>query len=798
MKDSIFSGVSKWLLPIFFSVSLICPPAFALKKKSSEIKKVLAEKTETVGYPSKPTKKTKKLKKEKRSPAKNYHTELKKFQETTINAAVQCESRGDIIGGISVLVQYIENYPKHYGIIVYMGWLNYLLKRYDDALGWFDEAIKINSKNPLGFQRKMIVYLAKNDSQGALREGKIALSLDPSNPIVASIIRDLLLDKKNPSEALTYFMACPTDTNCRLGMGLCYFELRQFDNARPLLMESQSIFPEDEKLKKALKYINWEELKYLKREVVSSKTDPQTLQGKKKRLADLYEIVGVCNEKSNFIRGLFPQNPNGNETLQMARLLNLAGYHEEAAKNFEKSAAQPQNSWDVRLDAVDNYIAARDFSNAEGLLTVMSKESPGYDLDKRFGLVFMATDRVKKARDIFIQAERHFEALAARSPNPVEFHLQAIDACLDGKLHRLARTILAKIQRGKANYEIDSRFARFYFDSGQFGKAIEIYSKYTEKTEMQISRGKAYIKLHYPMKAKEIFQTILVKSPQNREAIEALANLEPNRPWEIHIGGSGVNYGSYQDSKRTWVTSVGYNHRQADKAMSTVSYMNNRIETMTLTGATLRENLLGLKFYYRFDPRWATQIHGTIIDSNNWHVGRGNVFGGGIFFYPMSRWNLGIEANGSNFKNAKSTQIDPWVSFKVCENLKLVLRGCFITVSGPVFSFADHNAFNSAKTSLVFTPNTRFKLDLSTWEGARRLEFDSENLFSFNDPDLYRSAGMVEATYRFGESLRVVGKYHLTSMMSEWQTILNKTRGYQVISPYYTLRFISFGCDAIF
>jgi len=697
-----------------------------------------------------------------------------------------------------LLVRHLKLYPNDYEATLYMGWLFYLEKNYAEAEAWYDLAIEISPQQVDGYQGKMSVLLGKKDLAGALKVGYKILSLEPSNCYAASQIGGIFFERNRYQEAMYYYGLCPSNPECKLGLGLCHFFKRDYSRARPLLYESIKDFPNHQKLKEAVFFLQKLEVSQLKSEIANAIRKPDEAQEKKNRLAEVFEMMNQCEESAEFLVALLPKNPSFQQIVRVAYLLKIAGFGKDAGKYYEWGAAFSPNPRETKLAAVDAYIEAKEFAAAESILNSLAKEKPGFDLDRRFALIFMQTEGSRKGQEIFRRAARYYERMGAASKEPRKLFLEAADLYLDGRLYLDAKFLLEQMTKIHSDFETDRRWARYYFEEKSFGRVIEICDRYPDSREMQLLKGLALANSNLRKQARDTLKTYLADNPSNKEARQAFSKIKRQRPWNLGLFFATLEYGQYRDAEHFWHGHFSHNFRDRNQAVLTLAYSRTRSVRATPGKFHFQENMSGMRMYYKLHPRWALQVHWMGFDQNDPTIGDGGSGGAAVYWYPYESWAFGLEGDNSNFGAGKATQLNPWVLYKVDPHLQIKFKGCFIHTAGSGFRPSQPDDFISGQTTLSILPNERTLIELSAWCGDRILEVDSDNLFVYNLLDKHRNSASVSTAYSLYPYLKLFGKYSLTTAKSESISKTNEATGVEILSPHYTLRYSSFGIMCLF
>ena len=104
--------------------------------------------------------------------------------------------------------------------------------------------------------------------------------------------------------------------------------------------------------------------------------------------------------------------------------------------------------------------AAKKYDISKYLLDKLAMEKPGFDIDKRYGAMYIARGKIAEGQRIFRRGGQYYEKAAPTSAYPRGFYLKAVDEYLDGKLYREAQELLLKICQQYPDYDTDLRFAR--------------------------------------------------------------------------------------------------------------------------------------------------------------------------------------------------------------------------------------------------------------------------------------------------------------------------------------------------
>ncbi|MBI3039672.1 hypothetical protein HYY75_11625, partial [bacterium] len=580
--------------------------------------------------------------------------EAMKSEESAFYIVGLYEYIGDFSMARKVISEYFALYPGSLRAILTMGWEYYLEKKYSESLQWYHQAIDKFPQSLEGFHGKMLVLTAEGKTTEAKSVGNYILYRDPQN--ITAILRmgNMAYAGKQYNVALQYYSLMPTNIDCKLGIGLCYYKLGKFDSARPLLLEAYKIYPLNPNLIEALGALNEAEIKNLENELgTKPPSDRMLLREKQNRLIFLYELNGHFLKAANMLISQMPKKGmNFEQILRVSSLLSLGGKFNEAGQDYELAATISPNPRLTKLAAVDSYIAARSYDRAEIVLNQLRGQKSGTDLDVRYATLFSLTKQYKKARNIYNSLGLNYEATAKTSPYPQSQKLAAVDAYLNGRSYQRAVILLNQLsQEGLKGYELDRRLARLHFEQKSYSKAIAIYSKYPNDLGMQISKGWALVAIDHLVDAEKAFKLALLKYPKSMEAKGGYQFTHGYRPWDIFAIVTNINYGGYQDSRRIVTENLKYAHR---KVAATFSHSRTDVVSLTPGNVDYNEDLYGLKLYYQVDPKNGIQAHFMTFQNDDVKTDESDIVGLAYFYYPTERWVLGLEHDVSAYRTAKA------------------------------------------------------------------------------------------------------------------------------------------------
>lgn len=708
------------------------------------------------------------------------------------------EQVGDFPKAREVLNRHLNENKNNIQGVIMMGWLFYQEGKYKDALEWYDLAIQKGPNVIEGYHGRMLVTTALGNNGEAKRMGTLILSRKPNDFYAAVRMGNILYGEELYQESLKFYSLIKETPDGRLGIGLCHFKLKEYDKARNFLYSALYDFPANVQVQQAVFDLQQREIKDLKWELLSPKLTEAERVNKNLRVAYLLDAMGNSLEDKSFLVELLPRAPDFDQHIRVAGLLQLSHHYAEAGKQFEIAAAKSPRPRNTLLAAVDSYIAAKNYEYAQSLLNTLAKEKPGFDLDRRQAAIYMQTKQVERGRQIFFHGARFYEEMAKQRPDSFEWYLKAIDTLLAGKMYNEATELIGKLNIQFAGFALDSRLARIAFEQKRYHEAIEIYEKYPLSIPMQISKGWSYFHTRRPRMAEKTFRDILKNYPEHPEALRGVRTTLPIAAWEAFGVYTILEYGNYQDSRGLKTAILGYDYRGQDKAVSKFSYTKTNVLGVSPGNVDFQEDLYGFKFFYRWDKKWASQIHGLYFSNNDDLTDRATPWGMTSYFFPDERWTLALETNSSRYNHAYAWQLVPSIGLKLSFRWRLDMLANYSRISGTNVRTTIPRDYTAANTTITYRPNKKLTLSGSAWLGERKMSLDSEGLFSYNILDLYKEAGILTLLYKFRHNLQLYGRYSLSHFESEWQAAANEVAGTRLFDPDQTVSLLSLGLDGFF
>jgi len=619
----------------------------------------------------------------------------------------------------------------------------------------------------------------------------------PGDPASALRMGNLAYRGKNYPSALGYYSMFPQNIDCRLGIGLALHKMKKHQLARPHLLAAFAVYPANAELLAALKDINEKEIAFLEKRISKGSVSEKVSVEQQLRLETLYELNGHFLKAANMLRGWLPPRPGFNDMIRVADLLAAASSWAEAGKFYELASSQSPKPRLTNLAAVDCYISSKNLARAEVLLNWLLKQAPGIDLDLRYAALLTKKGDSAGANKIYKNLGAKYEAYSQNETNPKETLLLSVDAYLNGKYHSDAQRVLNRVGAQSRDYSVDLRLARYFFDTGNFLDAVAIYEQYPESTEMQISRGWALARLDHRKEAKRAFQAVEQKFPGHAAAKAGLFSVDNSWHWNLFLLETQMNYGDYQDKRLLSTQALKY---IAQRAVSTVSHTNSNIPSLSAGNIDFNEDLLGLRFYYLFRPRYAGQLHLLHFENDDPNTDHSDVFGGRFFYFPNQYWSIDAEIDRSDYKTADADQFNLHAGYRFHRKWLADLTTVFVRVSGPWRGSRTGIQPSSAgvKAAIGFVPNGQWTFGISVWGGDRLLAVDSDGLFAYNIIDRYQAAWAFQSSYRFKPWTMAYLSLGASNFVSDLKVAANKKAGFAVYDPDQSVSSLTGGMDFSF
>ncbi len=560
-----------------------------------------------------------------------------------------------------------------------------------------------------------------------------------SDPTTALYAGNVLLNQGKYEKALAVFQpTADTDPAAALGAGLCFWKLGKPDEAAPLLRRAKAAFPTNASLLRALYAVDQEEIRRL-REKLLRVEEPATRRELYRTLAVLHESTWQWEEAARTFLLSLPARPDETQLIRAAWLHKMAKSYRSAADVYLKAAkvsAQPQYAG---MWAVECLILAKQFDEAENLLTHLRERHPGPDVEWLWADLHRARGDRAKAAEVLTGLARHYqrEIKAKRDLDANRFLLAK--ANLLGANPETGKQQLERLatRRVTPDPELDDLRASYYEERRQYLPAIALYRRHPNHLPMQVKLGHALAKSHRPAAAQRQFADLMERFPHRPEVIEGWQAYGNYRTWAASYRLTRLDYGDYQDPRDLHTVTINHD---SEKANSTFAF--TRTDTHVSHGHfDFAENLLALRLRRRLEETGVAQLHLMVFQNNDWLTDNGWVFGGKYSRVARKRFHWSAELDTSNYPDLHAIQASLALTFHHTLNWAstIGLEGSFLqgaeagraetrTPSGlsATIEFHDHNA-TVALTGLF---------------GQRILHVDSEGLFApLHGFDTYRQGG---------------------------------------------------------
>lgn len=675
-----------------------------------------------------------------------------------------------------------------------LGWNYYQTGDWENSLLWYQKAVFLAPDNLFGHHGKMLCHIAMGKTELAKQVGEFILSKDPKNLLAGLRMGNLSYAEKKYERALEFYSIAPDDIDCRLGIGLCQTKLGNPNAARPHLLAAYAVYPLNPNLVEALQIVNQAELKDLEAEIANLPSGDESLGRKKARLAQLYELGGNFDKAAGLLKDMLSSDPKFEELLRLGKLYSLAKDPGMAGNYFEKAAGLSPQPRVTRLAAVDEYLGGKFYGQAQSILDRLNSESPGYDIDQRYGQLFSNTGQRRKAREMYKKVAEYYEQLG-KSTKIRETLLLAVDVYLNGKWNGEADRLLSEIEETLTDYNSDLRRARWAFSTGNFRRAVEVYEKYPDLPNLQVSKGWAQMKAHRRKDALRTFRGVLRKAPGNKAAREGLSYAENSWKWDFFVIATTVDYDGFQDDRRIWTKTLRFAEK---KTVTSISHSRTDVISLSAGGTDYNEDLFGAKVYYQFNPKYAAQLHMLSFQNDDGDSDGATPWGAGFFYFPCPKWMLGAEVNLSKYKIADARQYNLRAGHQFNKEWRADLIGVFGNIRGRNTRSGFSRNTRALKTSIGYLAHSKMYLNFSGWVGTRTALVDSEGIFGYNSLDRYKNSWSISGAYRLASQWKLYAGFIQTLMESDWQKVVNGRLGIQRFDPNHRIQYLNFGVDYLF
>ncbi|MBF0408658.1 MAG: tetratricopeptide repeat protein [Candidatus Riflebacteria bacterium] len=691
------------------------------------------------------------------------------------------EEMGEYENARKYLTSYISYNPQKIKPVLAMAYDYYLQKNYDQAIAWYKKASKINPSDLDCYHGQMLSLMALKDYDNALRIGKSILVASPANYFAALRMGNILYERKAYLKAWNYYSLHPENIDCQLGMGLCYFHLKDLPHATPLLKAAVVHYPANSELLAALKEINSIEIANLQKQLSSAK-DLTSFQysGPANRLAELYEINGEYEKAVELLLKIASKPPQFKELLRIAADYSSAGKHQEAGNTYLTAINQSPDPWTTSLAALDSFLLAKKPGQAQSILLELNKKKPVIELWPYFGKMYSQMNKKDLAKKYFEPIGLNAEQVAKTLDDPRENYLYAIDCYLDAVNYSRAKMLLDYVNSFAPGIDLDRKFVRYYFELKNHTKVVEICSKHPDDPLLQNSRGWSYIYLGKMQNAEITFRNVLRKYPDNLAAKAGLDYADKNRLWEFFLGYTRMSYDAYQDARDLVTESIRYNFR---KTTVTVSHTCTDVDSANNAPTDFGEDLYGGKITYQSNEFLGFQLHGMNFQNNDGNTNGSSVAGGKIYYTPNAYWLLGFGYDSSSYNTYNGSVFSPFAGYQFSRYIRADIKGLFSSSGGKNMRASQEENLSAGMLKATFTPVDRLLFSLGGFFGERRLNVEGDSLYAFNTLDRYKSGYFARFLFNMNNRWKLFLSFSHDNFESEWQALANEKAGAMLFDP---------------
>lgn len=711
---------------------------------------------------------------------------------------------GDFSTARKSLAAYLAMNPRSLKPILSMAYSYYLAGNHVKAIEWYEQGIARIPQARDGYltiedfdqilncyHGKMLCLMALKEYNQAMKVGKYVLSISPENYYATLRIANILYIRNDFQMALRCYSRYPDDTDCRLGMGLCYFRLKNYLSAAPFLKASVLYYPQNPELLSALRYLNDIEINELQK-VTSASNDLDKRGGIPafERLAILYELNGEFAKAADVLRKIVSHPPQFKELLRIAGDESAAGRFEEAGTTYLKAVPLSSDPWATSLAAVDCFLYAGNAVQARRILLGLQTRNPAPELWPFWGRLSWLMKDTVSAKKYFELMGSGAEKRAATLSDPRSTYLYAIDCYLDAMNSSRAKLLLEQIDSFAPGNDLDSRFVRYFTQRKEYESVVARCARYPSDPVMQNAKGWAYINLGDIRNAERTFRQVMRQYPGNAGAKAGLEYTDRSRPWELFLGYTGIAYGGYQDGRGLVTESLRYAHQSTS---TTLSHTRTAVKNPRSGASNFAEDLYAGKLSYQASPYVGLQLHGMTFQNNDADTNGSSVFGGRAVYSSDASWMVGAEFDSSKYRSYHASQFSPFFGYQFNRSFRADMKGFLISSGGARMRASQASRTSGGSVKATFTPNDRFLLTLGGLLGERRLGVDADSLYAFNTLDLYESGFFAKVLVTPSTRWKLYLGFSMDRFVSERLDAANETAGTFLAQPRRTSRTYTVG-----
>jgi tetratricopeptide (TPR) repeat protein len=560
-----------------------------------------------------------------------------------------------------------------------------------------------------------------------------------SDPTTALYSGNVLLNQGKYEKALAVFRpSAESDPAAALGAGLCLWKLNRSAEAAPFLRRAKAAFPDNPSLQRALYAVEQDEIQELREQLLRVE-DPAARRDLYRKLAVLHESSWQWEEAARTFLLSLPANPDEGQLIRAAWLHKMARSYRSAADVYLKAARHSSQPQFALQWAAECLILARQFDEAEKVLTTLRARFPGPDVEWLWADLHRARGERAKAAGVLSELVRHYqrEIRAKRDIEANRFRLAK--ANLLGADPETGKRQLDQLagRWGTPDADLDELRASYYEERQQYLPAIALYRRHPNHVAMQVKLGHALARAHRPAAAQRHFADLMARFPHCPEVIEGWQAYGNYRTWEASYRLTRLDYGDYKDPRDLHTVMVTHD---SEKANSTFAF--TRTNTHASTGAfDFAENLLGLRLRRRLAETGQAQVHLMVFQNNDWLTDNGWVFGGKYSRVARERFHWSAELDSANFPDLNAIQSSLALIFHHHPHWSSTLGLDASFLQGAEAGRAETRTPAGLRTTVEYHDHNA-TIALTALFGQRILYVDSEGLFApLHGFDTYRQGG---------------------------------------------------------
>ncbi len=451
--------------------------------------------------------------------------------------------------------------PLDYQPYYMLGTIAISQKDYKKAIEYYEKAVGLNQTSASMFNSLGAAYLATNRLDEATAMFNNALLLDSENPLTHYHMGNIAQIKKQYEEAFKHFQKAyskePSVLNLS-ALAYCALKAKKFEDALTLYKTLCVIHPEKQNFQynmavALIELKNYKEaITILKRLVVANPKSTAIAE----KLAEVYINIGEVKDAQTIYEILLKKGKVSADTYYRYALICMRSHDmDKATKIFKKVIELEPDNATAHKDLGVIYLTQRLFDYAQDeFKTALQLAPDDLQINFEFANFLYATADYKGAKVLY---EKVTDKLKGNAPcyfyqglnylalNELENAKTAFENSIKIEKNDLNTYHLARTNFYLHNYdetknlldELDTQdidaqnlLALTFYELGRYSEAIEVYrrilEKFNENINIMLSLAKCYIKVNNKEEAIKAINETLSRYPDHEEALSLLKEAE--------------------------------------------------------------------------------------------------------------------------------------------------------------------------------------------------------------------------------------------------------------------------------